>query len=92
MFKVLNVCNQRGWSACDHLIDDSEIQERMIGREYRSYRGMIQATRRLESRLGYSTVEYQFEGRRYRVGTEPSLPGRPNRGPREIVDGAGARR
>lgn len=69
---------QRGWDSCDHLIDDSRIQE-IVGLHYASVAHAMRAAGAREDRRGFAAIEYVVcaTGERWRRGNEPSLPGRP---------------
>ena len=68
---------QRGWSQRDNIIDD-HCMSPLVGREYPSLRAAMRAAERLSARQdGFATIEYTCDGESWRVGCEPSLPGRP---------------
>jgi len=68
---------QRGWSSCDHMIDDSAI-DRCVGRTYRTPAEALRAAARLADDLGFAAIVWRDlrTGRVERWGAEPSLPGR----------------
>jgi hypothetical protein len=74
MLQVIRAFNQRGWSSTDHLLDDSPL-EGMVGRNYKTLRGLKQAAQRLAKT--WPTVEYTVGGRTYRYNGSPTnIPGR----------------
>lgn len=76
---------QRGWSANDHLIDDSRMNE-IIGKTYQTLAQAKRAVAARADKRGYGMFRYTMDGKTYCVGLEPNLPGRPNYGPREVTD------
>lgn len=80
MLTILEARNQRGWDSQDHMLDDSKLEE-LIGRSYKTMAQLRRAVVARES--SFARVVYEGpDGMRYEFGTEPSLPGRPNRGAR----------
>jgi hypothetical protein len=78
-YTIISACNQRGWSSCDHLIDDAPLAE-LVGR---SYRTIEHARRAVDAREDRFTSATTFEvrdgsGKSYRVDTSARLgiPGR----------------
>ena len=68
---------QRGWSSCDHLIDDSRLAE-IIGRSYTTVAHAARAARARADRRGFVAFEYSLAGRRYQYDDSALLgiPGR----------------
>ena len=84
MITVMTAWTQRGWSQNDHLIDDTRLHE-MVGRSYSALAHARRAAVARADRRGFASIVYTTsDGRRWAVGFEPSLPGRPNRGPSEM--------
>lgn len=77
MILITNAYTQRGWSSCDHLIDDSRMAE-IVGREFKTLAGAMRAARARAHRLGFAAIEYIIveTGERWLRGDEPALPGR----------------
>jgi hypothetical protein len=79
MYTIINARNQRGWSRCDHLIDDAPLAE-LVGSRHRSIEAARKALVKRESRFT-SAIIFEVRddrGRRYRVDTSARLgiPGR----------------
>lgn len=78
MLTIINAYTQRGWDACDHLIDDSRLDE-IVGQSYSNRANMLRAARARADRRGFVAVEYRdsASGETWLIGDEPNLPGRP---------------
>ena len=79
MVVILDAWNQRGWSHCDHLINDEPLKQ-LVGQAYRCVSAMRRACERRESPWTQAiTVIYRDDkGRRWQLDTSGDfeIPGR----------------
>ncbi len=88
MLIITAAWTQRGWSRNDHLIDDTRL-DAVIGRTYGTVAAAKRAVTAKADPRGYGSFEYVLpDGSSFRVGCEPSLPGRPNYGPQAMKEKA----
>jgi hypothetical protein len=79
MVVLLDAWNQRGWSHCDHLINDEPLKQ-LVGQCYRSPSVMRRALERRESRWtqAITAIYRDDQGRRWQLDTSGyfEIPGR----------------
>jgi hypothetical protein len=75
---ILEAWTQKGWDPCDHLIDDSKLDE-VIGKSYATVEHAKRAVESRADRRGFASFIYRDRnGRRYKYDTSANLkiPGR----------------
>lgn len=73
MLTVINARNQRGWSATDHLIDDTPLFA-LIGKTFKNLKELSNEAHRLSET--FPIIQYELNDSLYEWDGSPSIPGR----------------